>query len=149
MRVGGNGTLTFTTSQLKTLQPGSYTLEVRPSIGTPYGPTAFSVTSNALIGDPDADRLKIDDAHQTTNDKPSTYKKGFAYELKNLGALSLDRSAYDSSAQQGTKGLLTTSVAGGSVRQRLEVLDSTRPLVFARLGAGDTWNPWELVTTWP
>lgn len=93
-------------------------------------------------------KVTIDRSSPTTNRKPSEYSEGFSYELKNAEAVGLDRSSFDSSVQQGTQGLLTTTVLQGYVRQRLEIVDSDRPLTFARNGTGDTWHDWELVTTW-
>lgn len=93
-------------------------------------------------------KVTIDQSNPSTNKKPSEYSEGFSYELKNVSDVGLDRSSFDSSVQQGTQGLLTTTVLQGYVRQRLEIVDSDRPLTFARNGTGDTWHDWELVTTW-
>ena len=93
-------------------------------------------------------KQKIDKDNKDTEPKPSDYSEGFSYELKNVTALSLDRSAYDKTAQEGSEGLLTTSAIDGFARQRLEVLDSARPLTFERNGHNDKWNDWELITYW-
>ena len=80
--------------------------------------------------------------------KPSDYTEGFSYELKNADALSLDRSIYEETVQDGTQGMLTTTVVNGLARQHLEILDSKRPLSFERNGSKDSWGEWELLTTW-
>lgn len=95
-----------------------------------------------------ATKVKIDGQNSDKDKKPSEYPEGFSYELKNVTALSLDRSAYDQTAQEGSEGLLTTSAIDGFARQRLEVLDSARPLTFERNGHNDKWNDWELITYW-
>ena len=93
-------------------------------------------------------KQKIDKDNKDTEPKPSDYSEGFSYELKYVNALSLDLSAYDKTAQEGSEGLLTTSAIDGFARQRLEVLDSARPLTFERNGHNDKWNDWELITYW-
>lgn len=90
----------------------------------------------------------IDKDNADKNKKPSEYSEGFSYELKKVNALDLDRSNYDKSVQDGTQGILTTTVVAGFARQRLEIVDSTRPLTFERNGSNTTWHAWELVTTW-
>ena len=93
-----------------------------------------------------ATEQKIDQDNSDKSKKPSEYSEGFSYELKKVDALDLDRSNYDKSVQDGTQGILTTTVVAGFARQRLEIIDSTRPLTFERNGAKDTWNGWEFVT---
>lgn len=93
-----------------------------------------------------ATEQKIDTDNADKSKKPSDYPEGFSYELKGVGAVELDRSNYDKSVQDGTQGLLTTVVVSGFVRQRLEIIDSSRPLTFERNGMQDTWNGWEFVT---
>ena len=93
-----------------------------------------------------ATKVKIDDQSSDKDKKPSEYPEGFSYELKNVDAIGLDRSNYDKSVQDGTQGVLTTVVIKDFVRQRLEIIDSSRPLTFERNGTKDTWNGWEFVT---
>lgn len=93
-----------------------------------------------------ATEQKIDQDDSDKSKKPSEYSEGFSYELKKADALDLDRSNYDKSVQDGTQGILTTTVVAGFARQRLEIVDSTRPLTFERNGTKDTWNGWEFVT---
>lgn len=95
-----------------------------------------------------ATEQKIDQDDSDKSKKPSEYSEGFSYELKKVDALDLDRSNYDKSVQDGTQGILTTTVVAGFARQRLEIIDSTRPLTFERNGSNTTWHAWELVTTW-
>lgn len=97
-------------------------------------------------GDGSGVSLKIDKSQIATIKKPSDYSEGFSYELKNVDAIGLDRSNYDKSVQDGAQGLLTTVVIKDFVRQRLEIIDSSRPLTFERNGTKDTWNVWEFVT---
>lgn len=94
-----------------------------------------------------ATEQKIDQDNSDKSKKPSEYSEGFSYELKKVDALDLDRSNYDKSVQDGTQGILTTTVVAGFARQRLEIVDSTRPLTFERNGSNTTWHAWELVTT--
>lgn len=93
-----------------------------------------------------ATEQKIDQDDSDKSKKPSEYSEGFSYELKKVDALDLDRSNYDKSVQDGTQGILTTTVVAGFARQRIEIVDSTRPLTFERNGTKDTWNGWEFVT---
>ena len=58
-----------------------------------------------------------------------------------------DRSGLDKSAQAGSIAVLSTMSYGNYARQTLKVLDSQRPMTFIRNGSGDTWYPWETVTT--
>lgn len=95
-----------------------------------------------------ATKQKIDKDNADKEKKPSDYTEGFSYELKNADALSLDRSIYEETVQDGTQGMLTTTVVNGLARQHLEVLDSKRPLSFERNGSKDSWGEWELLTTW-
>lgn len=80
--------------------------------------------------------------------KPSDYSEGFSYELKEVSELIPDRSNLDSTAQDGSQGIITTEACKGYARQTLKVIDSQRPLTFIRNGSGDSWYPFELVTTW-
>lgn len=93
-----------------------------------------------------ATEQKIDTDNADKSKKPSDYPEGFSYELKGVSSTGLDRSNYDKSVQDGTQGLLTTVVVSGFVRQRLEIIDSSRPLTFVRNGMQDTWNGWEFIT---
>ena len=93
-----------------------------------------------------ATEQKIDQDNSDKSKNPSEYSEGFSYELKKVDALDLDRSNYDKSVQDGTQGILTTTVVAGFARQRIEIVDSTRPLTFERNGTKDTWNGWEFVT---
>lgn len=95
-----------------------------------------------------ATKQKIDKDNADKEKKPSDYTEGFSYELKNADALSLDRSIYEETVQDGTQGMLTTTVVNGLARQHLEILDSKRPLSFERNGSKDSWGEWELLTTW-
>lgn len=79
--------------------------------------------------------------------RPSEYSEGFSYEVKNVNEIGLDRTNFHVSVQQGTQGLLTTVSLQGFARQKLEILDSDRPLTFERNGAGDTWHSWAFMTT--
>ena len=80
--------------------------------------------------------------------KPSDYSEGFSYELKEVSELIPDRSNLDSTAQDGSQGIVTTEACKGYARQTLKVIDSQRPLTFIRNGSGESWYPFELVTTW-
>lgn len=95
-----------------------------------------------------ATKQKINKDNADKEKKPSEYSEGFSYELKNADALSLDRSIYEETVQDGTQGMLTTTVVNGLARQHFEVLDSKRPLSFERNGSKDSWSEWELLTTW-
>lgn len=88
----------------------------------------------------------IDKDNADKNKKPSEYSEGFSYELKKVDSVGLDRSSYDKTVQDGTQGILTTAVVSGLARQRLDIVDSSRPLTFERNGTKDTWNGWEFVT---
>ena len=90
--------------------------------------------------------IDTDNLHQIK--KPSEYSEGFSYELKNVNEIGLDRTNFHVSVQQGNQGLLTTVSLQGFARQKLEILDSDRPLTFERNGAGDTWHSWAFMTTW-
>ncbi len=95
---------------------------------------------------------KIDDSDKTTIKKPSEYPDGFSYEVKSISALSINRSRFDSSAQTGSYGLVTTKVVtvNGTkfAHQKCEVLDSQRLIIFLRHGYSDNWTTWELNQTW-
>lgn len=90
----------------------------------------------------------IDTSDEFTVKKPSEYSEGFSYELKEVSELIPDRSNLDSTAQDGSQGIVTTEACKGYARQTLKVIDSRRPLTFIRNGSGDSWYPFELVTTW-
>ena len=89
----------------------------------------------------------IDTSDEFTVKKPSEYSEGFSYELKEVSKLIPDRSNLDSTAQDGSQGIVTTEACKGYARQTLKVIDSQRPLTFIRNGYGSTWYPWETVTT--
>ena len=90
----------------------------------------------------------IDTSDEFTVKKPSEYSEGFSHELKEVFELIPDRSNLDSTAQDGSQAIVTTEVCKGYARQTLKVIDSQRPLTFIRNGSGDSWYPFELVTTW-
>lgn len=97
-------------------------------------------------------RVTIDttDLHQIK--KPSEYSEGFSYEVKALSDLGIDLTRYDTSVQSGWIGLVkSVQVSMFStvyVTQTVRVLGSYRPTTFIRNGSGDSWYPFELVTTW-
>ena len=97
-------------------------------------------------------RVTIDttDLHQIK--KPSEYSEGFSYEVKALSDLGIDLTKYDTSVQNGWIGLVKSvqvSVFNSVyVTQTVRVLGSYRPTTFIRNGSGDSWYPFELVTTW-
>ena len=84
--------------------------------------------------------------------KPSEYSEGFSYEVKALSDLDIDLTKYDTSVQNGWIGLVkSVQVSMFStvyVTQTVRVLGSYRPTTFIRNGSGDSWYPFELVTTW-
>ena len=84
--------------------------------------------------------------------KPSEYSEGFSYEVKALSDLGIDLTEYDTSVQNGWIGLVkSVQVSMFStvyVTQTVRVLGSYRPTTFIRNGNGDSWYPFELVTTW-
>ena len=90
----------------------------------------------------------IDTSDEFTVKKPSEYSEGFSHELKEVFELIPDRSNLDSTAQDGFQAIVTTEVCKGYARQTLKVIDSQRPITFIRNGSGDSWYPWELITTW-
>ena len=94
----------------------------------------------------------IDTSNPLTNKKPSDYSDGIFYEVKSISALSINRSRFDSSAQTGSYGLVTTKVVtvNGTkfAHQKCEVLDSQRLIIFLRHGYSDNWTTWELNQTW-
>lgn len=89
--------------------------------------------------------INVDD--KFTVKKPSEYSEGFSHELKQVANLIPNRSDLIQSAQEGTIAILSTVSCEGYVHQTLKVLDSQRPMTFIRNGSGDTWYPWETVTT--
>ena len=89
----------------------------------------------------------IDTSDEFTVKKPSEYSEGFSHELKRVAVMIPDRSDLIESAQAGTIGILSTVSYGGYAHQTLKVLDSQRPMTFIRNGSGNTWYPWETVTT--
>ena len=84
--------------------------------------------------------------------KPSEYSEGFSYEVKAISDLGIDLTKYDTSVQNGWIGLVKSvqvSVFNSVyVTQTVRVLGSYRPTTFIRNGSGDSWYPFELVTTW-
>ena len=92
-------------------------------------------------------KAAIDTSDEFTVKKPSEYSEGFSHELKRVAVMIPDRSDLIESAQAGTIGILSTVSYGGYAHQTLKVLDSQRPMTFIRNGSGDTWYPWETVTT--
>ena len=93
-------------------------------------------------------KVTINTDDESTVKKPSEYSEGFSYELKEVFELIPDRSKLDSTAQEGYQAIVTTEACKGYARQTLKVIDSQRPLTFIRNGSGDTWYPWEMLTTW-
>lgn len=89
--------------------------------------------------------INVDD--KFTVKKPSEYSEGFSHELKQVANLIPNRSDLIQSAQEGTIAILSTVSCEGYAHQTLKVLDSQRPMTFIRNGSGDTWYPWETVTT--
>lgn len=92
-------------------------------------------------------KAAIDTSDEFTVKKPSEYSEGFSHELKRVAVMIPDRSDLIESAQAGTIGILSTVSYGGYAHQTLKVLDSQRPMTFIRNGSGNTWYPWETVTT--
>lgn len=94
--------------------------------------------------------IDTDNLHQIK--KPSEYSEGFSYEVKALSDLGIDLTKYDTSVQNGWIGLVKSvqvSVFNSVyVTQTVRVLGSYRPTTFIRNGSGDSWYPFELVTTW-
>lgn len=84
--------------------------------------------------------------------KPSEYSEGFSYEVKALSDLGIDLTKYDTSVQNGWIGLVksiqVSMFSTVYVTQTVRVLGSYRPTTFIRNGSGDSWYPFELVTTW-
>ena len=76
----------------------------------------------------------------------------FSYEVKALSDLGIDLSKYDTSVQNGWIGLVKSVqvliFSSVYVIQTVRVLGSYRPTTFIRNGSGDSWYPWELITTW-
>lgn len=100
------------------------------------------------VANAESAKATIDTSNIHQIKKPSDYSEGFSYELKEVSELIPDRSNLDSTAQDGSQGIVTTEVCKGYARQTLKVIDSRRPLTFIRNGRGDSWYPFELVTTW-
>lgn len=97
-------------------------------------------------------RTIIDTSNIHKIKKPSEYSEGFSYEVKALSDLGIDLTKYDTSVQNGWIGLVKSvqvSVFNSVyVTQTVRVLGSYRPTTFIRNGSGDSWYPFELVTTW-
>lgn len=97
-------------------------------------------------------RTIIDTSNIHQIKKPSEYSEGFSYEVKALSDLGIDLTKYDTSVQNGWIGLVKSvqvSVFNSVyVTQTVRVLGSYRPTTFIRNGSGDSWYPWELITTW-
>lgn len=100
------------------------------------------------VANAESAKVTIDTSNIHQIKKPSDYSEGFSYELKEVSELIPDRSNLDSTAQDGSQGIVTTEACKGYARQTLKVIDSRRPLTFIRNGSGDSWYPFELVTTW-
>lgn len=100
------------------------------------------------VANTESAKVTIDTSNIHQIKKPSEYSEGFSYELKEVSELIPDRSNLDSTAQDGSQGIVTTEACKGYARQTLKVIDSRRPLTFIRNGSGDSWYPFELVTTW-
>lgn len=100
------------------------------------------------VANAESAKATIDTSNIHQIKKPSDYSEGFSYELKEVSEMIPDRSNLDSTAQDGSQGIVTTEVCKGYARQTLKVIDSRRPLTFIRNGNGDSWYPFELVTTW-
>lgn len=117
-----------------------------------YAKTSEIPTDVVTHAELDNVATKIDTSSQYTNKKPSDYADGIFYEVKSISALSIDRSRFDSSAQAGSYGLVTTKVVtvNGTkfAHQKCEVLDSQRLIIFLRHGYSDNWTTWELNQTW-
>lgn len=96
-------------------------------------------------------QLTIATSDLYSNKAPSDYD-GFSFEFKWVASIGIDRSSMDSSAQDGSFGILTTKAVKYSsltyAWQKCELVDSHRPLAFIRNGFGNSWNDWEAVTTW-
>lgn len=99
------------------------------------------------VANAESAKVTIDTSNIHQIKKPSEYPEGFSYELKEVSALIPDRSNLDSTAQDGSQGIVTTEACKSYARQTLKVIDSQRPLTFIRNGRGDSWYPFELVTT--
>lgn len=100
------------------------------------------------VANTESAKVTIDTSNIHQIKKPSEYSEGFSHELKEVFELIPDRSNLDSTAQDGFQAIVTTEVCKGYARQTLKVIDSQRPLTFIRNGRGDSWYPFELVTTW-
>ena len=73
-----------------------------------YAKTSEIPTDVVTHAELDSVATKIDTSSQYTNKKPSDYPDGIFYEVKSISALSINRSRFDSSAQTGSYGLVTT-----------------------------------------
>lgn len=97
-------------------------------------------------------KVTIDTTNLHQVKKPSEYSEGFSYEAKALSDLGIDLSKYDTSVQNGWIGLVKSVqvliFSSVYVTQTVRVLGSYRPTTFIRNGSGDSWYPWELITTW-
>lgn len=99
------------------------------------------------VANTESAKVTIDTSNIHQIKKPSEYSEGFSHELKRVAVMIPDRSDLIESAQAGTIGILSTVSYGGYAHQTLKVLDSQRPMTFIRNGSGNTWYPWETVTT--
>lgn len=108
--------------------------------------------ANQAVAIANSIKATIDTANLHQVKKPSEYSEGFSYEVKALSDLGIDLTKYDTSVQNGWIGLVKSvqvSVFNSVyVTQTVRVLGSYRPTTFIRNGSGDSWYPWELITTW-
>lgn len=108
--------------------------------------------ANQAVAIANSIKATIDTANLHQVKKPSEYSEGFSYEVKALSDLGIDLSKYDTSVQNGWIGLVKSVqvliFSSVYVTQTVRVLGSYRPTTFIRNGSGDSWYPWELITTW-
>lgn len=108
--------------------------------------------ANQAVAIANSVKATIDTANLHQVKKPSEYSEGFSYEVKALSDLGIDLSEYDTSVQNGWIGLVKSVqvliFSSVYVTQTVRVLGSYRPTTFIRNGSGDSWYPWELITTW-
>ena len=108
--------------------------------------------ANQAVAIANSVKATIDTANLHQVKKPSEYSEGFSYEVKALSDLGIDLSKYDTSVQNGWIGLVKSVqvliFSSVYVTQTVRVLGSYRPTTFIRNGRGDSWYPWELITTW-
>lgn len=108
--------------------------------------------ANQAVAIANSVKATIDTANLHQVKKPSEYSEGFSYEVKALSDLGIDLSKYDTSVQNGWIGLVKSVqvliFSSVYVTQTVRVLGSYRPTTFIRNGSGDSWYPWELITTW-